>query len=1277
MLQKKQVMIFSLSIIILLFVYSLSWCSHDYCSTNWGSPPFISSFLKPNVLIILDNSNSMDEDFYGNAVGSYSPASKSVVAKQAIIQIINKYRDKLRVGLMTYRLDNNVEAKELHNSFYFTSYDPKSYCPSQKVCSDDTGRFCNSSDECTGECLDPCVEYCKGNTTYRDACLSQCNEINPSFDINYFDEILNYYPNGSEEKNRYCKLVFPKRQRFPNPSDSSNYIYYKLSLPFYSDSAYIKGFCYSDNYRAAERNPYDHYLCYRNKTGTSDNYEGYSNYYFSAIFVPTDSDFALGFYDFGRRLSWIYIGKTWFSNSSPGDGYLQIPINDLVDENGNPLNTLTNLLEKLDPKVNDESGYMSCNRSNKNKCNYVINAGLTPTAGTLETAKKYFAGELSNYDTPIQYRCQKNFIIYVTDGLPSVDKNGHEDTTDNLMSEVISEIDMLRNLSVYVGDDNYTFDIKTYILGVGLSEEARNYLDTMAIHGGTDNNGHAYYATNSEELFTALNKIFTDILHQLSSGTSISVLTSKGSKGNNMVQAVFYPDKLFGDNKIDWIGFLYNYWLYVDRNTSNFREDSIDNKKLDVCSSTLTAGGDYILDFIITPEGDLNIKAYKSKCDGSIFSLAKTYTSLEELNPVWEGGTKLSKLSTSDRIIYTVVNRNNLTPSSPVNLERWDDLNCNDTTSLKILGDDNQDGIIDNSSETYRYISTPISCENIKDFILGEEISGYRSRKIQTNDIWKLGDIIYSTPQIVQHNKKYTSSKKSYSVVYVGANDGMLHAFKLGHIRFDKLSANQTAKICEDNSKNCYINEIGKEIWSFIPKNIIPYLRFLTDPQYCHLYFIDLQPYIYTIDNDKDDIPDKIILIGGMRLGGAVGNNDAEAIHPPQDSCQDPRNYSSKNSNCTGLSSYFALDITNPENPKFLWEFSDPDLGFSYSGPAIIKYNNNYYVMFLSGPTNYRGDIHQNLKVYILKLNNNFTIKNNGILKFPDDLPGSSAFFSRYHNAFGGRLFTNGIDFDEDGNTDLVAFGITQKDGSRWQGNLGFVIVNNEDPKEWHFETAFNSAIKPILTKITYMKCFDHHYLYFGTGRWFFKEDEIGQNSNDVEKIYGVLIDGCLTGNNCNINNIHSNNNICSELPTTTNDLTITTAWVQELRAKENNFYKERSTTDPTISNLNIIMFTTFQPSSDPCTFGGRSRVWALNCATGGPINDNSCPPYTDLNPEGTIYLQLSRGNIVRINLSPDSFSSEGNKASNWHTGVPPESPTQFIAPLSSPKGKIIYWLEK
>ena len=123
-------------------------------------PPFLySSSVKPNVLIILDNSDSMDEDFYGEAVGSYSPASKSVVARKALRDLINKLKDKLRVGLMTYRLPSDVEQNHLHNSLYFASYNPQSYCPTlSKVCSNNPSLTCEKDDDCGGgECIDPCV----------------------------------------------------------------------------------------------------------------------------------------------------------------------------------------------------------------------------------------------------------------------------------------------------------------------------------------------------------------------------------------------------------------------------------------------------------------------------------------------------------------------------------------------------------------------------------------------------------------------------------------------------------------------------------------------------------------------------------------------------------------------------------------------------------------------------------------------------------------------------------------------------------------------------------------------------------------------------------------------------------------------------------------------------------------------------------------------------------------------------------------------------------------
>lgn len=444
---------------------------------------------KPNILIILDNSNSMDEDFYGNAVGSYSPSSKSVVAKKAIKDIIEKYKTKLRFGLMSYRLPSGVSSYYLHNSPYFVSYNPKSYCP------------------------DPpkeCVEYAKtGSAGAKSICETGCKKDNPSFDITYFDEILINYPIGSEQRDRYSQLIFPKRQKKDASPNST--IYYKNAYPFYSTSNMGTAFCYSSGYNPNEGTPWDNYTCYRNKTGENDDGSNYSNSFWSGALYPTDSDYALGYLDFGRRLQWYYVGRTWFSNSSPGDGYLHVSIGDLLDKKGNPTTTYTNLLNKLDPKENDEAGYMSCGSGDRNACSYIVNAGLTPTAGTLETAIKYFKGE-AGYTSPIQDWCQKNFIIYVTDGLPSVDESGTPNNADNLMPAVLSKLDYLRTLQVTVKGKINDSGVKTYILGVGLSDEAKLKLNEMAIHGGTDVDKRAFYADKPSEMVDALENIFTLII---------------------------------------------------------------------------------------------------------------------------------------------------------------------------------------------------------------------------------------------------------------------------------------------------------------------------------------------------------------------------------------------------------------------------------------------------------------------------------------------------------------------------------------------------------------------------------------------------------------------------------------------------------------------------------------------------------------------------------------------------------------------------------------------
>lgn len=492
---------------IFLFLFSSSVRADD--TSLFTSP------VQPNVLIILDSSNSFDEDFWGNAVGSYSPASKSVVGRNALISMINQFSNSIRVGLMTFQI-SGVSAYYIHNSPYFASYDPQSYCPNPPPA---------------------CVQYAQtGDAGARAACQTACQTGNPSFNVDYFDQIISDNSVGSDRRNTYANLVYPKAQRMVNPTDPSNYIYYKNAYPMYAPANYGTAFCYSPNYNSSPSWWSYSYDCYTTKTGTSDGYIGYSGYWFSSVFMPTDSDYANGYDNFGRRMAWYYVGPTWFSNGSPGGGYLQVPVGNLTDENGNPTTTYNNLLSKLNPNENNPAGYMSCGNGDKNTCPYVINAGLTPTPGTFQTAINYYSG-VNGYTSPIQAWCQKNFIVFVTDGLPDTNENGVPGTTASLMPAVLAKIDALRNMTI-----GTTFDIPTYVLGVGSDIQNTTNLDQMAVHGGTDLNGHAYYANNPQQFMNALQSVFNDIMERSYSFTSPTVPTVRMIDNNILYMSAFTPN---------------------------------------------------------------------------------------------------------------------------------------------------------------------------------------------------------------------------------------------------------------------------------------------------------------------------------------------------------------------------------------------------------------------------------------------------------------------------------------------------------------------------------------------------------------------------------------------------------------------------------------------------------------------------------------------------------------------------------------------------------------
>ncbi len=89
---------------LFFYLFLLAGAPHALGGSTGSDEDLITNALKPNVLIILDNSNSMDEDFYGAGVASPNPGSKSAEARKILSGLISTYADSLRLGIMNYRL---------------------------------------------------------------------------------------------------------------------------------------------------------------------------------------------------------------------------------------------------------------------------------------------------------------------------------------------------------------------------------------------------------------------------------------------------------------------------------------------------------------------------------------------------------------------------------------------------------------------------------------------------------------------------------------------------------------------------------------------------------------------------------------------------------------------------------------------------------------------------------------------------------------------------------------------------------------------------------------------------------------------------------------------------------------------------------------------------------------------------------------------------------------------------------------------------------------------
>ncbi len=466
---------------------------------------------------------------------------------------------------------------------------------------------------------------------------------------------------------------------------------------------------------------------------------------------------------------------------------------------------------------------------------------------------------------------------------------------------------------------------------------------------------------------------------------------------------------------------------------------------------------------------------------------------------------------------------------------------------------------------------------------------------IKTN---KLGDIVNSDPIYVgtddfgfsslpgAEGTDYTAFRASSSyvnrrpMVYMGANDGMLHGF--------------------DARKNTgTFTEGGKEIFAYVPNALFPELSKLTLPTYQHQYYVD------GISNVSDVYYDSA---WHTLLAGATG---------------------------AGGRALFALNVTDPDTfgtSSALWEFTnvnDSDLGYTFGQPVLGKMNDGSWVVIAAN--GYNSDA-GHAALFILNAKTGALIKkiDTGVGTSTNKNGLSSPVAVDTNNdkkidvIYAGDLYGN-----------LWKFDVSATSPTSW------AVANSGSPLfvacAAAGATCSSSDLQPITGKPSVGAISTDQsagiMVYFGTGKYFETSDGIVPTNPQVETFYGLWdnntgkitdranlqtqtidFEGVAVNNSGSTSSTvvraTSRNTVCYSTSTTpaNDDDTLTTTcsssnlkrgWLIDLIVKPANTPKGERVVTPPVMYQDMVIFSTIIPSADPCASGGQSRLMLLEAVTG------------------------------------------------------------------------------
>ncbi len=839
------------------------------------------------------------------------------------------------------------------------------------------------------------------------------------------------------------------------------------------------------------------------------------------------------------QLNWGLMSfVTAISRSSPGNGSLGGRLVSAIN-GGDSVTSATGVMNAL----MNYSGTIGWNSSlTTSSPSFTVGSGdiindpyQTFLADTLRDAWKYYKGTFSNpgggstFSSPITYACQPNFVILATDGRPNTDMREASDNTSNGTDKITSYCSQDWSDTRMWGSD--TDDAAVNDFAACVNRE----LDASTAFSGRQ----------------ALSIYTIGFMNDVSSVQDLLEKTASAGGG----------DSYFATNESEFIQAI------------SSAAQSIIEKAASATSAAVVSTTGVGTDTLVTASFQ------SGTWQGQLYGYALPYVS--GANPIWRAGNLLAARDPSTRRIYTAI----------------------DGGDADTRIDDRIDFTVANEATLRSYLGAADSTEgsNLINWARGTDVSGYRTRTVVTsNQVWKLGDIVDSNPVVVgtppffypqsSYQTFYTTYQSRPTVIYVAANDGMLHAF-------DSVT--------------------GSERWAFVPNWNLPIFKStLSSPGYCHYFSFDGTPRVVDAYFGVDGAAASwhtVLIAGGGKHGG-----------------------------------YVALDVTdpgpeaNPNPPVVLWQWPNPTsfavpgtlsearLGAAQARPAIHFLNasgatfptttSSWAATIASGANNSDG------QAYLFNVALDTGLANATVINVDPA------------NETGNGLSDPAIiDIGGDQATDRVYVG--DRLGRMWRWDVGQAT----NPTQLVYSAGSTRPImaRPILSFYSQTTNDPNVLVYFGTG----KLETISDITDlSVQRIYGIKDTGARNGTPSTALVVDGSLTNATDSTTGTSSTSFSgSGWYVDLKLNTttgepgsgNTAAGARAIYSGVLVN-GMLFITAFTPTNNVCDFGGTPTLLVFNSGTGSAPGS----PVLDITGDGAVD-------------SSDTRSGQPARAINLGAGVP------------------------